>query len=194
MDKLTEWLTKPFLDESVDLPIEIGDTVKMGKFKNKKVVVKKIDWNEKGDLLINGRPALKFRLMPKTNIFDKEEVTEEWPKNWIPTGLGMRKRQKRVYGRLNRSIREGVNDPGIFKAVFLAGGPGSGKSYVAGGLFGIPDKVNVSAYGLKMVNQDTELERFLKKYFDSTDLDNMPDDLFRQITDPDYSAYSGTRG
>ena len=47
MDKLTEWLTKPFLDESVDLPIEIGDTVKMGKFKNKKVVVKKIDWNEK---------------------------------------------------------------------------------------------------------------------------------------------------
>ena len=193
MDKLTEWLTKPFLDENVDLPIEIGDTVKMGKFKNKKVVVKKIDWNEKGDLLINGRPALKFRLMPKTNIFDKEEVTEEWPKNWIPTGLGMRKRQKKVYGRLNRSIREGVNDPGIFKAVFLAGGPGSGKSYVAGGLFGIPDKVNVSAYGLKLVNQDTELENFLKKYFGTTDLDNMPDDLFRQITDPGYSAHMGVR-
>ena len=78
MDKLTEWLIKPFLDENVDLPIEIGDTVKMGKFKNKKVVIKKIDWNEKGDLLINGRPALKFRLMPKTNIFDKEEVEEEF--------------------------------------------------------------------------------------------------------------------
>jgi len=193
MNKLTEWLTKPFLDENVDLPIEVGDTVKMGKFKNKKVVIKKIDWNEKGDLLINGRPALKFRLMPKTNIFDKEEVTEEWPKNWIPTGLGMRKRQKRVYGRLNRSIREGVNDPGIFKAVFLAGGPGSGKSYVAGGLFGIPDKLTTSAYGLKLVNQDTELEMFLKKYFGSTDLDNMPDDLFRQITDPSYSAHMGVR-
>ena len=40
---------------------------------------------------------------------------------------------------------EGVNDPGIFKAVFLAGGPGSGKTFVAGGLFGIPEKVNVSA-------------------------------------------------
>jgi len=51
------------LSEGVDLPIEIGDTVKMGKFKNKKVVVKTIDWNEKGDLLINGRPALKFRIM-----------------------------------------------------------------------------------------------------------------------------------
>ena len=37
----------------------------MGKFKNKKVVVKSIDWNEKGDLLINGRPALKFRIVKK---------------------------------------------------------------------------------------------------------------------------------
>ena len=69
---------KNILLEGIDLPIEIGDTVKMGKFKNKKVVIKKIDWNEKGDLLINGRPALKFRLMPKTNIFDKEEVEEEF--------------------------------------------------------------------------------------------------------------------
>ena len=34
----------------------------MCKFKNKKVVVKSIDWNEKGDLLINGRPAMKFRI------------------------------------------------------------------------------------------------------------------------------------
>ena len=90
-------------------------------------------------------------------------------------------------------LNEGVNDPGIFKAVFLAGGPGSGKSYVASGLFGIPDKVNVSAYGLKMVNQDTELETFLQKYFGSVDLDNMPDDLFRQITDPSYSAHMGVR-
>ena len=90
-------------------------------------------------------------------------------------------------------LAEGARDPGIFKAIFLAGGPGSGKSYVAGGLFGIPDKVNVSAYGLKLVNQDTELENFLKKYFGTTDLDNMPDDLFRQITDPGYSAHMGVR-
>ena len=27
-------------------------------------------------------------------------------------------------------LLEGVNDPGIFKAVFLAGGPGSGKTFV----------------------------------------------------------------
>ena len=90
-------------------------------------------------------------------------------------------------------LNEGVNDPGIFKAVFLAGGPGSGKSYVASQLFGVPEKVNVSAYGLKMVNQDTELEKFLKKYFDTVDIDIMPDDLFKQLTDPDDDDYSGMR-
>ena len=40
----------------------------MGKFKNKKVVIKTIDWNEKGDLLINGRPAMKFRLEKSKEI------------------------------------------------------------------------------------------------------------------------------
>ena len=90
-------------------------------------------------------------------------------------------------------LNEGVNDPGIFKAVFLAGGPGSGKSYVASQLFGIPEKLNVSAYGLKMVNQDTELENFLKKYFDTVDIDIMPDELFKQLTDPKSSDYSGLR-
>jgi predicted kinase len=88
---------------------------------------------------------------------------------------------------------EGVNDPGIFKAVFLAGGPGSGKSYVASQLFGIPEKLNVSAFGLKLVNQDTELEKFLKKYFGSVDIDNMPDELFKQLTDPKSDDYSGMR-
>ena len=42
-------------------------------------------------------------------------------------------------------LKEGVNDPGIFKAIFLAGGPGSGKSYVVSKLFGIPERVNISA-------------------------------------------------
>ena len=95
--------------------------------------------------------------------------------------------------RLMDLLNEGVNDPGIFKGVFLAGGPGSGKSYVASQLFGIPEKLNVSAYGLKMVNQDTELERFLQKYFGTVDIDNMPDELFKQLTDPTADDYSGLR-
>ena len=163
MNKLTEWLTKPLIEEDINIPVNIGDTILVGRFKNKKMKIKSIGKDDHGMPTINGRKAATFRIHSTVNIFDKKEVTE------------------------------GVNDPGIFKAVFLAGGPGSGKSYVAGGLFGIPDKVNVSAYGLKLVNQDTELEMFLKKYFGSTDLDNMPDDLFRQITDPSYSAHMGVR-
>ena len=37
----------------------------MRRLKNKKVVVKTIDFNDKGDLMINGRPALKFRILKK---------------------------------------------------------------------------------------------------------------------------------
>ena len=45
----------------------------MGRFKNKRVVVKTIDYNEKGDLLINGKSALKFRIVKKVNE-NKDEI------------------------------------------------------------------------------------------------------------------------
>ena len=51
---------------------------------------------------------------------------------------------------------EGVEDTGILKAIFLAGGPGSGKGYVSKGLFGIPKTTSVSVLGLKVINQDKE--------------------------------------
>ena len=98
-------------------------------------------------------------------------------------------------------LNEGVNDPGIFKGVFLAGGPGSGKSYVAGQLFGIPDNINVSVTGLKMVNQDQELEAMLKKFYGGDDptvdylnIQAYPPELFRQLTDPTFDDYAGLRG
>jgi hypothetical protein len=50
------------------IPINIGDVVLGGKFKNKKIVVKEIGRNEKGDVTINGRPLLKFRIMPNENV------------------------------------------------------------------------------------------------------------------------------
>ena len=52
-------------------------------------------------------------------------------------------------------LTEGVYDPNIFKAIFLAGGPGSGKSYVAG--------KTIRGEGLKIVNSDDAFERLLKK-------------------------------
>ena len=79
-------------------------------------------------------------------------------------------------------LTEGVHDTGIFKAVFMAGGPGSGKSYIAKQLFGIPDKFNISITGMKMINQDKELKYLLKKYgFDPAFLDKYPDEAFDDI-------------
>ena len=62
-------------------------------------------------------------------------------------------------------ILEGVYDPGILKAFFMAGGPGSGKSYVAGEIFGFGNKMQSVSYstGLKLVNNDNAFERELKK-------------------------------
>ena len=61
-------------------------------------------------------------------------------------------------------LNEGVDDPGILKCVFLAGGPGSGKSRIANDLFGIGRGLSsVSHTGLKSVNSDTAFEAQLKK-------------------------------
>ena len=57
--------------------------------------------------------------------------------------------------KLNQILREGVYDPGIFKAFFLAGGPGSGKTFVTRAAFG--------GTGLKVVNSDASFERAMKK-------------------------------
>ena len=65
---------------------------------------------------------------------------------------------------LNPSVlNEGVYDPGILKCIFLAGGPGSGKSRIAGELFGVQGVASFSASGLKMINSDTAFEAQLKK-------------------------------
>ena len=49
--------------EEIKVPIKVGDVVLGGKFKNKKVTVKKIGKNEKGDITINDKPMLKFRII-----------------------------------------------------------------------------------------------------------------------------------
>ena len=53
-----------------------------------------------------------------------------------------------------QDLQEGLNDPNIFKAFFLAGGPGSGKSYVV--------RKTTGGTGLKIVNSDDAFERYLK--------------------------------
>ena len=74
-------------------------------------------------------------------------------------------------------LTEGVQDKGIFKAVFMAGGPGSGKTYIKQQLFGIPEGgANVSVSGLKSINSDREFVYLLKKYgFNPAFLDKYPE-------------------
>jgi|TARA_B100000035_G_scaffold25117_2_gene19744 hypothetical protein len=55
------------LDENIQVPISVGDVVLGGRFKNKKMVVKEIGKNEKGDITINGKSLLKFRIMNQDN-------------------------------------------------------------------------------------------------------------------------------
>ena len=55
------------LKEDIKVPIEIGDTVLGGRFKNKKTIVKKIGKNKKGDITINDKPLLKYRII-KENL------------------------------------------------------------------------------------------------------------------------------
>ena len=65
---------------------------------------------------------------------------------------------------LEQMITEGVDDPGILKCVFMAGGPGSGKSFTAMEIFGIDKKLksSFSHTGLKTVNSDSAFEKGLK--------------------------------
>jgi len=50
-------------NENIKVPIKIGDTILGGRFKNKKIKVKEISKNEKGDITINGKPLLKYRVL-----------------------------------------------------------------------------------------------------------------------------------
>jgi len=61
-------------NEDITIPINVGDTVLGGKFKNKRIVVKSIDKNEKGDITINGKPLLKFRLVNEANAVSGGKV------------------------------------------------------------------------------------------------------------------------
>lgn len=65
------------------------------------------------------------------------------------------------------NLMEGVNDPSIFKAVFLAGGPGSGKSFVVG-------KTALKSLGFRLINSDDAFEKGLKRAGLTMD----PEDIF----------------
>ena len=111
-----------------------------------------------------------------SNSEEKQEVQEE---SLIQAGL-----RKGYF-----TLVEGVYDPGILKAVFLAGGPGSGKSAVVDTVFNTtPETKSLTSSGLKIVNSDSSFEYLLKKAGHSLDLGSLDDEVFQKITSDDPNS------
>jgi hypothetical protein len=68
------------LTEMIKLDIKVGDTIMGGKFKNKKIVVKTIGKNDKGDITINGKPLLRFRIIKESASNDIEKRYKTYSK------------------------------------------------------------------------------------------------------------------
>lgn len=65
------------------------------------------------------------------------------------------KKAVKGFKAVRSQLNEGINDPGKLKAIFLAGGPGSGKDFVM--------KSTLSGEGLKEINSDVAFEYLMKK-------------------------------
>ena len=74
--------------EDIKVPIEVGDTVLGGRFKNKKTIVKKIGKNKKGDITINDKPLLKYRIVKHikkyNEITNSTSIFSQEIKNFFP--------------------------------------------------------------------------------------------------------------
>ena len=86
-------------------------------------------------------------------------------------------------------INEGVNDPGIFKAFFTAGGPGSGKSHVASA----SGAGRSNPYGLKVVDSDPLFAKLLKDAGLATTAKDIYSDEGQAIRDKAKSLVSKQR-
>jgi len=108
--------------------------------------------------------------VPSRNKRDAEALYKD-----VRKGMGIIESYMPQY-MIEDLITEGVYDPGVFKAVFLMGGPGSGKSTVV-------DKLSLKALGLRLVNTDRAFENGLKKAGLTLDLRGKSDDEYAGIRD-----------
>ena len=122
----------------------------------------------KGGLSIqtpSGQELERYNHVPKLG-YTISEAKDCWDGYEKVPGIARGKRGSCVK-KEDDAVEEGVDDPAIFKAVFLAGGPGSGKSFTVG-------KTGLTALGFKVVNSDDKFEAALKK----ADLEPTPDNIF----------------
>lgn len=109
---------------------------------------------------VSGMSASKMRLAATENDFDsfKTGVPDQKhaDKLWKAVRRGMNLKENTLPSYMQEDLlNEGVYDQGIFKAVFLMGGPGSGKTTVVNALA-------LDTLGLKTINSDNHFERMMK--------------------------------
>ena len=125
---------------------------------------------------VSGMSASKMRAAAEQGDFDSfkqgvanKQFADKLYKD-VRKGMGINEDTHLPLYMQEDLIQEGVYDPGIFKAVFLMGGPGSGKSTVVDGL-------GLKALGLKLVNTDKSFETGLKKAGQTLNLKLVPADV-----------------
>jgi predicted kinase len=109
---------------------------------------------------VSGMSASKMRAAAEDGDFDSFEMGVPDKKHaktlWKAVLKGMNIKEESMPNYMFEDlIIEGVYDQGIFKALFLMGGPGSGKSTVV-------DAMNLKNLGFKIINSDTHFERLMK--------------------------------
>jgi dephospho-CoA kinase len=110
---------------------------------------------------LEGMSASKMRKHVKNNDFEsfKKGVPSRMSHGHAREMFNDVKRSLKLNEQLNESFEqfliEGVHDAAIFKAVFLAGGPGSGKDFVLDN--------TLEGHGLTEVNSDRALEYLMDK-------------------------------
>ena len=128
-----------------------------------------IDLNEKAEK--SGIPFNIIREVYRRGIesYDTNKQPDTTPQQWAYARVNsyIAGGKTRTTDDADLNLEEGINDPGIFKAVFLAGGPGSGKSFIVG-------NTGLTSLGLKVVDVDGVFEKALKK----AGLETTPKDIF----------------
>jgi dephospho-CoA kinase len=99
------------------------------------------------------------------NIADTKKMQASNSTQVLDTGDGEWKDEESREEYLKKNLQEGINDPGKLKAIFLAGGPGSGKDFVMNSV--------LRGEGLREVNSDVAFEYLMQK--NGLDLE-MPDE------------------
>lgn len=124
----------------------------------KSITVHSAGKRDKSDNGVEGISSTKMREYVKNNDFSKF-------KKGLPTTMTTErakdlfddmKKQTGMLEEQTQLLAEGVHDAGIFKAVFLAGGSGSGKDFIL--------KKALDGHGLVEINSDKALEFLMDKH------------------------------